>query len=210
MVRIYNQDCLVAMKQMKEEYFDLAIVDPPYGIGMGAHSDFVSDRRGGGRKAFKKKEWDKSIPSKEYFDELFRVSKNQIIWGANYFPQYLFGTMGWIFWDKGQNLAQSDGELAFSSFNRAFRRVIINRRELQKEGTIHPTQKPIKLYKWLINNYAQGTDCKILDTHLGSGSSAIAAYDMGYDFTGYEIDKDYFEASEARLNHHMQQGRLFE
>lgn len=197
---VYNMDCLAAMREMPDKAFSLAIVDPPYGIGM--------DGRKRHKKDYKKKNWDNSIPDKEYFDELFRVSKDQIIWGANYFSRYLPGSMGWIFWDKGQRICQSDGELAFSSFNRALRAVEYNRVELLREGTVHPTQKPIALYKWLLQNYAKPGDT-ILDTHLGSGSSRIAAYDMGFDFVGYELDAEYFNASEVRFKNHISNLKLF-
>ena len=198
---VYNTDCLAAMREIPDNAFDLAIVDPPYGIGMDGRKKSV-------RKAYDFKGWDRHIPSKEYFDQLFRISKNQIIWGANYFSKYLPGSMGWIFWDKGQRIAQSDGELAFSSFNVAMRVVEYNRFEIQKDGAIHPTQKPIALYKWLLQNYAKPGDT-ILDTHLGSGSSRIAAYDMGFDFTGYELDAEYFNASEVRFKNHISNLKLF-
>lgn len=141
-----------------------------------------------------------NYPPPEYFTELQRVSKNQIIWGANYFVKYLSkGTKGWICWFKGQTgLTMSDCELAYSSFDCPTRVVTINRCELAKQHTIHPTEKPIKLYGWLLMNYAKPGD-KILDTHLGSGSSRIAAYKMGFDFYGTEIDKDYFTAQEERF-----------
>ena len=194
-------DCLAAMREMPDKAFNLAIVDPPYGIGM-------DGRKKSSRKEYEFKGWDIDIPNKEYFDQLFRVSKNQIIWGANYFSKYLPGSMGWIFWDKGQRIAQSDGELAFSSFNVAMRVVEYNRVEIQKDGAIHPTQKPVALYKWLLQNYAKPGDT-ILDTHLGSGSSRIAAYDMGFDFVGYELDAEYFNASEARFKNHISNLKLF-
>ncbi len=206
MTQAFNIDCMEAMADMKDNQFDLAIVDPPYGINNDGQRE--SNGKHGGRKAHEIKGWDSKIPPFEYFNELARVSKDQIIWGANYMTCYLMPSMGWIFWDKGQDINQSDGELAYTSFNRALRRIILNRVELLKEGTIHPTQKPIKLYKWLLKNYAKEGDT-ILDTHLGSGSSRIAAHDMGFDFTGYEIDKDYFEAQELRFNNHIRQQSLF-
>lgn len=202
-----NGDCMDYMRYMPDKSVDLALVDPPYGIG--ADGNLESDwGKHGGRKAHEKKEWDSERPSGEYFGELFRVSKNQIIWGANYYPQYLFGTMGWVFWDKGQDLKQSDGELAFTSFDKAFRRIVINRCELLKEGTIHPTQKPIKLYKWLLSNYAKRGD-KILDTHVGSASSLIACEEMGFQYVGFEIDADYYKAATERIAKFRQQGSLF-
>ena len=207
MVRIYNQDCLVAMKQMKDKYFDLAIVDPPYGIGRAVIN--------GDKKVYRKKwegnDWDTKIPEPLYFDELKRCSKHQIIWGGNYFP--LPPTSCWVIWDKMQNFSGADFEMAWTSFDKPCKAFRMSRADAyinNGEKKIHPTQKPSALYKWILENYAIGGDCKILDTHLGSGSSAIAAYDMGYDFTGYEIDADYFAAAQDRLNHHMQQGRLFE
>lgn len=195
------------MSAFEDGYFELAIVDVPYGIKRdGNHSSKTKPFRkthGYGRKAHEFKGWDDNTPDESYFNELFRVSQNQIIWGANYLTPFLPPSMGWIFWDKGQRIFNSDGELAFSSFDRALRVVEYNRIELLLEPgeTIHPTQKPIKLYKWILKNYAKEGD-KILDTHLGSGSSRIAAFDGGYDFTGYELDKDYFDAAEKRFQQH--------
>lgn len=197
---VYNMDCMEYMRSMPDKFFELAIVDPPYGIGRDGSVKTTS--RHGGRKAHDFKGWDKGIPDAQYFTELFRVSKNQIIWGANYFTKYLPASMGWIFWDKGQRICNSDGELAFTSFNKALRAVVYNRVELLKEGTIHPTQKPVKLYKWIYDNYTNGGGDKILDTHLGSGSNRIAAFDMGFDFYATELDKDYFEAQEKRFTEH--------
>lgn len=196
-------DCMEGMKQYPDKYFDLAIVDPPYGINRG-------ETFGGKNwKEYQKKDWDKEPPTDTYFGELFRVSKDQIVWGANYYPYAFNPSMGWIFWDKGQDLTMSDGELAFTSFDRALRRIEINRCfNGEFGGLLHPTQKPVRLYKWLLKNYAKPGD-KILDTHLGSGSSRIAAYDMGFDFTGYEIDKDYFEAQEKRFQQFKAQQKLF-
>lgn len=204
---VFNMDCIEGMKQYANNYFELAIVDPPYGIGYDGQRESTSKH--GGRKSYEFKGWDDKIPDEIYFTELFRVSKNQIIWGANYFTKYLPSSMGWIFWDKGQRICNSDGELAFSSFNKALRVAEYNRVEIAKHGgAIHPTQKPVKLYKWLLTNYANQGD-KILDTHLGSGSSRIAAYDLGFDFTGFELDEDYFKASEKRFKQHTDQLNLF-
>jgi site-specific DNA-methyltransferase (adenine-specific) len=199
------------MKQFPDKFFELAIVDPPYGIGMDGQKKSICKNPKHNRKLHEKKDWDNSIPSKEYFKELERVSKNQIIWGANYFVKHLEkGTKGWIVWDKGQHgLTMSDCELAYSSFNVPTRVVVINRVELLKDGTIHPTQKPLKLYKWLLKNYAKPGD-KILDTHVGSASSLIACYDMGFEYIGFEIDKDYYEAAQERMRIHMQQQTIFE
>ena len=201
-----NVDCMEAMKAFPDKYFELAVVDPPYGIGRDGSVRTTS--RHGGRKAHDFKGWDSGRPSPHFFNELRRVSNNQIVWGANYFTEFLPPSMGWIFWDKGQRICNSDGELAYTSFNRALRVVEYNRVELLLEGTIHPTQKPIALYKWLLTNYAKPGD-KILDTHLGSGSSRIAAHDMGFDFWGYELDADYFAAMEARFQAHISKPVLF-
>jgi site-specific DNA-methyltransferase (adenine-specific) len=194
------------MARYPDKYFDLAIVDPPYGIGYDGQRKTTSKHGGRREKLFKG--WDNKIPDKNYFDELFRVSKNQIIWGGNYFTMFLPSSMGWIFWDKGQRINNSDGELAFTSFNRALRVFTLNRVFILEFGdTNHPTQKPVKLYKWLLQNYAKQGD-KILDTHLGSGSSRIAAYEMGFDFTAFELDKEYFEAQEKRYKAHIAQLKM--
>ena len=205
---VTNEDCMEGMARYPDKYFDLAIVDPPYGINRGGQTETFTKNKKHKRKHFENKGWDNEIPNKIYFNELFRVSKNQIIWGANYYTQYLPSSMGWIFWDKGQDLSMSDGELAYTSFQIALRRKIINRGQLMIEGgTIHPTQKPVALYKWLLSNYAKQGD-KILDTHLGSGSSRIAAYEMGFDFTAFELDTEYYEAQEKRYNAHIAQLKL--
>jgi site-specific DNA-methyltransferase (adenine-specific) len=207
MINITNEDNMELMARYPDKYFDLAIVDPPYGIGYdGANSSSGSH---GGRKAHEWKGWDTSIPSEEYFKELFRVSKNQIIWGANYFTKYLPSSMGWIVWRKDRgNFSSSDAELAFSSFQRALREYTKNPLVLVREGgTIHPTQKPICLYKWILSKYAKEGD-KILDTHLGSGSIAIACHDMGFDLTACELDTDYYNAAIKRLTDHQKQLKL--
>tara|TARA_R110002110_G_scaffold114081_6_gene282929 strand:+ start:2334 stop:2966 length:633 start_codon:yes stop_codon:yes gene_type:complete len=210
MINLHNIDCMKALKEMKDNEFDLAIVDPPYGIGISGQKKVKKGKKSD-RKFHKEKEWDKEIPSKKYFTQLQRVSKNQIIWGANYFVKHLTkGTKGWIVWDKRQyGLTMSDCELAYSSFQKPTRVFLQNRVILQQEGnTIHPTQKPVKLYEWLLMNYAKEGD-KILDTHLGSGSIAIACHNLGYDLEGYELDKEYFEAANKRLEQHQAQKRLF-
>jgi site-specific DNA-methyltransferase (adenine-specific) len=208
MINITNECNMELMARYPDNYFDLAIVDPPYGIGYdGAKKTSGSH---GGRKAHKFKGWDSSIPEKEYFDEVFRVSKNQIIWGANYFTKYLPSSMGWIVWRKDRgDFSSSDAELAYSSFNRALREYTKNPLVLVREGgTIHPTQKPICLYKWLLDKYAKQND-KILDTHLGSGSIAIACHDYGFDLTACELDKEYFDKAMQRIKNHTNQQKLF-
>lgn len=198
---ITNEDCMDLMARTPDGYYDLAVVDPPYGIGRDGKPKSTS--KNGGHKGFESKGWDAGRPDAEYFYQLFRVSKNQIVWGANYFTEYLPPSMGWILWDKGQRIAQSDGELAFTSFGRALRVFTLNRVALQLEGTIHPTQKPVALYRWLLQNYAKPGQ-RILDTHMGSGSIAIAAYDLGFDLTACELDADYYAAAMKRIQTHIQ------
>jgi site-specific DNA-methyltransferase (adenine-specific) len=207
-IEITNEDNMELMARYPDNYFDLAIVDPPYGIGYdGANKTSGSH---GGRKAHVFKGWDKCTPQKEYFNELFRVSKNQIVWGANYMTEYLPPSMGWIVWRKDRgNFSSSDAELAFSSFNKALREYTKNPLVLSREGgTIHPTQKPICLYKWLLDKYAKPND-KILDTHLGSMSIAIACADYGFELVGCELDPDYYNAGIKRLQNHTNQQKLF-
>jgi len=208
---VYLMDCIEGMKQFPDKIFDLAVVDPPYGIGIDGQKQSINNKNPkANRKAHDFKGWDNSIPSAEYFAELWRVSKNQIIWGANYFVEHINKpTKGWVVWYKGQEgLTMSDAELAFSSFDSATRVVKINRVELLKEGTIHPTQKPIKLYDWLLNQYASEGNL-ILDTHVGSGSSRIAANKAGLDFVGFEIDREYFDNGNNRFKNFVSQGVLF-
>ena len=209
---VFNMDCIEGMKRYPDNYFDLAIVDPPYGIGADKAQNNAGEKWG--YKKYKDTDWDSSIPKKDYWDELFRVSKNQIVWGGNYMTEFLPPSMGWILWDKGQrDFSLADGELAWTSFKKALRIFNMSRPEAlaknnKEGGRLHPTQKPVKLYKWLLTNYAKEGD-KILDTHLGSGSSRIAAYDLGFEFTGFELDEDYFKASEKRFKQHTDQLTLF-
>jgi len=205
---VFNEDCMTVMKHYPDKYFDLAIVDPPYGIGYDGAKQTSGSH--GGRKAHDFKGWDKEIPTKEYFTELERVSKNQIIWGANYMVQYLKPTMGWIVWRKDRGkFSSSDAELAYTSFNRALREYTKNPLVLVREGgTIHPTQKPICLYDWILQKYATPGD-KILDTHVGSMSSVIACLQNGYNITAFEIDKEYFEKGKKRVENFLKQGNLF-
>jgi len=194
--KIHNQDCLEAMKLMQDNEFDLAIVDPPYGIGISKNPV---------RQKHNKKEWDNSIPTKEYFKELFRVSKEQIIWGGNYFD--LPPTQGFFIWDKKQphDFSLAMCEYAWSSFQKPAKMWSLS--VLKDKGKIHPTQKPTELYEWLLMNNANEGD-KILDTHLGSGSIAIACHNLGYDLTGYELDKEYYDNAIKRIKNHQSQLRI--
>ena len=206
---VYNVDCLEYMRSLPDKHFDLCIADPPYGINRGGQSKTHCKNPKHNRKYFAQKNWDRGIPTEDVFKEMFRVSKNQVIWGANYFAGCLPKSMGWIVWDKGQHgLSMSDGELAFTSFERALRIYTLNRCFLAKEGTIHPTQKPVALYAWILNNYAIGGG-KIFDPFLGSQSSRIAAYELGFDFYGCELDEEYFKEGNKRFENHIRQLKLF-
>ncbi len=200
---ITNEDCMDLMARYEDNYFDLAIVDPPYGI------EVNKMQLGSGKYKNKGKQWDSETPKQLFFDELFRVSKNQIIWGANYMIDKIkTPSMGWVYWDKMNGTSDfSDGELAFTSFNRALRSYK-HHLSMDRSQRFHPTQKPIKLYEWLLMNYAKEND-KILDTHLGSGSIAIACHNLGFELTGCELDKEYYEAAMKRIEQHKQQQRLF-
>jgi len=211
---VYLQDCMEGMKRYPDKYFDLAIVDPPYGIKQDGKSNH--SRKGKAKATqYAAKEWDRYKPDSSYFKELFRVSKNQIIWGGNYFVEHLPSSMCWIFWDKQIGASFSDGEFAFTSFNTRARKFIYTWNGFRQgencqsiEPRIHPTQKPVALYKWLLENYAT-TGNKILDTHMGSQSSRIAAYKMGFNYTGFELDADYFKAGCQRFELEIQKQELF-
>jgi site-specific DNA-methyltransferase (adenine-specific) len=219
---VYNMDCLEFMKNCKDNQFDLAICDPPYGINYANNFDTrlcdpIMKRLSPIKRGFYKKcDWDASIPKKKYFDELFRVSKNQIIWGGNYFIEYLYNSKGIIVWDKENKLpTYADGEIAWSSFNKPLkifyflwdgfkqaqypgRSSPVQGNHKIKEKRIHPTQKPIALYKWLLQNYAKPGQT-IFDSHVGSGSIRCACYELGFDFVGCELDKDCWKAQEKRF-----------
>jgi site-specific DNA-methyltransferase (adenine-specific) len=213
---LYNMDCMDLLKATPDKFYDLAIVDPPYGVGFDGEviamaSNNSKKWKKAKKKGYERKDWDSAAPSQEYFNELARVSKNQIIWGGNYFnlPQ----STGWIFWDKGtaEGMTLSAGEMAWTSFKRSVKKIAIlwaGFRKVELESRIHPTQKPVKLYEWLLTNYAKQGD-KILDTHLGSGSHAIACNNLGFELTACELDKDYFEASIKRIKAASAQERLF-
>lgn len=216
-IELYNEDCMELMKRYPDNYFELAIVDPPYGLGMGASLNVNS------KTNFIDKAWDKEIPTDSYFAELKRVSKNQIIWGGNYFP-YLWGNgcKSFICWNKlNHHDNRADVEMAWTSFNKLakyFEYMWDGNRygtkgNIQGVGKptirIHPTEKPNYLYAWILKEYAKQGD-KILDTHGGSMSIAIACHDLGFDLTLSELDKDYFEAGKKRLDNHRAQGSLFD
>tara|TARA_R100000700_G_C3114033_1_gene105808 strand:+ start:43 stop:663 length:621 start_codon:yes stop_codon:yes gene_type:complete len=203
-INLYNKDCMLALKEFKDNQFNLAIVDPPYGIGI----DGQKENKSTNRKKHTFKGWDNSIPSKDYFIQLQRVSINQIIWGGNYFLNYLQNTRCVLSWDKMQEFSGSDFELAWTSFDKCAKTFRMSRVQAYTNiNKFHPTQKPVKLYEWLLMNYAKEGD-KILDTHLGSGSIAIACHNLGYDLEGYELDKEYFEAAKKRLKQHQSQLRI--
>ncbi len=196
-IEITNEDNMLLMARYPDNYFDLAIVDPPYGIGISSNPV---------RQKHKKKIWDNSIPSEEYFNELFRVSKNQIIWGGNYFD--LPPTQGFFIWDKKQphDFSLAMTEYAWSSIQKPAKMWSLS---VQKEkNKIHPTQKPIQLYEWLLMNNAE-KEFKILDTHLGSGSIAIACHNLGFDLTACELDKEYYDKAMERIKNHTSQQSLF-
>ena len=233
----FNEDCMELMARYPDKHFDLAVVDPPYGIDV---VNKTYKNRGGYLNPREKypvkkathamKEWDNARPSAEYWKELFRVSKNQIVWGANYFTDFLPVSRGWIFWDKDVSGDASKGELAWTSFSFALKKVFYvwdGMRQGQSVGSAQPkggnhkqgnpcglevrqhqTQKPIPLYDWIYSEFAKPNDL-ILDTHLGSGSSRIAANKAGLDFIGCELDKEYFDAAEKRYQNFVAQTRMF-
>ena len=207
-ITLLNIDCMTYMATQPDNAFDLACVDPPYGIGM--------DGGRIGNSLFEKKEWDLDIPENLYFTELGRVSREQIIWGGNYFTDMLPPTKSWIYWDKRHKdmivpKTYADGELAWTSFDiplRVYRLLWDGAFKGVREMKMHPTQKPMKLYKWIMETYAK-PEQRILDTHLGSGSSAIAAHYFGCDFVGCEIDEDYYKAALNRFNEETKQAAMF-
>ena len=210
----YNMDCMQGMKEFPDKYFDLAIVDPPYGIGENGDKNHTRCKLAKAKnyKAFSGN--DIEPPSKEYFDELFRVSKNQIIWGANHFISKIpYDSSCWIVWDKDNTGDFADCELAWTSFDSAVRKFkyrwngMLQENMKNKEIHMHPTQKPVALYEWLLNRYAKPNDI-ILDTHVGSASSLIACYNTNHKFVGFELDEYYYKVSKQRLDTEMAQMRL--
>ena len=215
----YNMDCMDGMKEFPDKYFELAIVDPPYGIGeTGDRSTRAqkTDRwKNPKAKHYEIKDWDNRPPTAEYFTELIRVSQNQIIWGANHFIENIQNANSscWIFWDKKNgNTDFADGELAWASFKTAVRKfewLWNGFQKQQPEHRIHPTQKPVALYEWLLNKYANKGD-KILDTHVGSASSLIACHKLGFSFVGFELDLDYYKQASERLDSYQRQTNLLD
>lgn len=219
-ITLYNADCMDVMRTMPDKAFDLAIVDPPYGIGADRDMKRKANTMNGNslakRAEYHSLDWDKCPPSEEYFIELRRVSHNQIVWGANHFISLIpLDSSCWIVWDKDNGTNKySDCELAWSSFKTGVRKFkfkwhgMLQEDMKNKEKRIHPTQKPVALYKWLLGNYAK-SGYKILDTHLGSGSICIACDDLGFEMTGIELDRDYYQAARNRLIDHQAQQKLF-
>ena len=201
------------MGHFPDKYFDLAIVDPPYGIGEDGLKNHSRDKLATATK-YMPKTWDKKKPESIYFNELFRLSKNQIIWGGNYFIECLKNTKCMLVWDKDNTGDFADCELAWCSFDKAVRKFkfrwngMLQENMSAKEKRIHPTQKPVALYRWILQNYAKPGD-KILDTHVGSGSSLIACWEEGFDYCGFEIDEDYYIAACNRIETVQAQGKLF-
>ena len=204
MINITNEDNMQLMARYEDNHFDLAIVDPPYGIDI-TNSGWVKSNK----NIKTNNNWDNETPNKKYFEELKRVSKNQIIWGGNYFLDNLNNTRCFLIWDKqiGECTSFASSELAWTSFDKSTKTFYEHPAKYGKDK-IHPTQKPVKLYEWLLMNYAKEND-KILDTHLGSGSIALACHNLKFDLTACELDKEYYEAAMKRLKEHQQQLTMF-
>ena len=215
MIEITNEDNMELMARYPDNYFDLAIVDPPYGIGMDS-THFKTKSSNAKPTDYGKKDWDNAIPNKEYFNELLRVSKHQIVWGGNYFVENLTNSSCWVVWDKDNgDSIHADCELAWTSFKTGVKKVkwlwhgMRQQNMKNKEKRIHPTQKPVKLYEWLLDNYAKDGD-KILDTHLGSGSIAIACHNRKFDLVACELDEEYYKNALKRLKQHQAQITIFD
>lgn len=215
-IKLYNADCMEIMKGFKDKQFDLAIIDPPYGIEEDGSKNHSRSKIATSKNYKAYSGNDKEPPSADYFKELFRISKNQIVWGANHYISRLpFDSSCWIVWDKDNGATDfADCELAYTSFNTAVRKFkwrwqgMLQQNMKNKQERIHPNEKPIQLYKWLLQNYAKQGD-KILDTHFGSLSIGIACHDLGFELTAIELDKDYYEAGKKRLMNHQRQLTIF-
>ena len=201
--RLILGDCLAVMEELGQ--FDAVVTDPPYGIGRDGKPPSTSSH--GGHKGYAFKDWDKSAPPAEVFRSIFAISGEQIIWGANFFPQYLRPAMGWLFWDKGQRISQSDGELAFTSRENALRVFTLNRAALARDGAVHPTQKPLALMEWCLGFLPNART--ILDPFAGSGTTAVACERMGRQCTAIEIDPDYFDIACRRVEEATRQPDMF-
>lgn len=194
-ITIYHGDCREILPTLPK--CDLLLTDPPYGIGRdgGRESSGVH----GGRKAYEFKGWDSHIPAGEVFEQMFKATRHQIVWGANYFTHHLPGSMGWLVWDKGQRIAQSDGELAFTSFDKALRIYTLNRVALMTDGAVHPTQKPVALMTWCIAQAPEGVQT-VLDPFMGSGTTLVSAKAAGLTAVGIEREEEYCEIAANRLS----------
>lgn len=204
MIELHNIDCMEYLATLEDNAFELAIVDPPYGIGINVN---MGRRKGDKPSEYKKfAGHDKSIPEAQFFNELTRVSMNQIIWGGNYMTEHLPPSPCWLLWDKkfSEEVTFAQYEMAWTSFRTSAKKYD---KHPSQNNRIHPTQKPVKLYEWLLMNYAKEGD-RILDTHLGSGSIAIACHNLGFDLVGCELDTDYFNAAKKRLHQHQSQLRI--
>jgi site-specific DNA-methyltransferase (adenine-specific) len=223
MIKIQNIDCMVALPSLATDSIDIAIIDPPYGIGWGQNSNNWIRKDGTVKsnsswknpkvKSYTQKEWDNQRPTIDFFIEVQRVAKKTIIWGGNYFTDLLPPSGGWLIWDKGvnENLTFSMGEMAWLNFKNNVdicRFLWSGFRRCEVVDRIHPTQKPVALYEWCINRYSE-RGATLLDTHMGSGSSAIAALRSGLDYVGFEIDKEYFDLTSARIKKEQRQTKLF-
>lgn len=211
--KIINADCLDILKQLPDKCIDLVLTDPPYGIDYGGQlikgEEFKFNTNKHGWRNFGNNEWDKERPSEEIFKEILRVSKNQIIWGGNYFADLLPASQGWLVWNKGQrDFSLADGELAWTSFDRALRMFDYSRAKALQDGKIHPTQKPLQLMQWCLEKGSKEGDL-IADFFSGSGTTAIACYNLKRKFICVEKDFDYWKASCKRLEDHQRQGVLF-
>lgn len=211
--KIINADCLDILKQLPDKCIDLVLTDPPYGIDYGGQlikgEEFKFNTNKHGWRNFGNNEWDKERPSEEIFKEILRVSKNQIIWGGNYFADLLPASQGWLVWNKGQrDFSLADGELAWTSFDRALRIFDYSRAKALQDGKIHPTQKPLQLMQWCLERGSKEGDL-ILDCFSGSGTTAIACHNLKRRFICIEKDFDYWKESCKRLEDHQRQGVLF-
>jgi site-specific DNA-methyltransferase (adenine-specific) len=211
--KIINADCMDILKQLPDKCIDLVLTDPPYGIDYGGQlikgEEFKFNTNKHGWRNFGNNEWDKERPSEEIFKEILRVSKNQIIWGGNYFADLLPASQGWLVWNKGQrDFSLADGELAWTSFDRALRMFDYSRAKALQDGKIHPTQKPLQLMQWCLEKGSKEGDL-VLDCFSGSGTTAVACYNLKRKFICIEKDFDYWKASYKRLEDHQKQLTLF-